>query len=158
MVTMMGLGDYLTVDGVFANLHARCKREALSHLAKAAGDLTGVSTQTIEEALFERERLGSTGVGHGVAIPHGKIAGLEEIVALFAKLDAPIGFDAVDDEPVDLIFLLLAPEDATAAHLKALAKVSRLLRDDSVREALRGADTAEALFAITTETTRSDAA
>ena len=98
--------------------------------------------------MLEREQLGSTGVGKGVAIPHGKIEGLSSVVGVLARLEAPVDFDAVDDQPVDIAFLLLAPANATAAHLKALAKVSRLLRDDDAREALRGAETAEALFAI----------
>ena len=154
----MALGEYLSREGVFANLHARCKRDALSQIAQAAADLTGLSVQEIEQALMAREQLGSTGVGNGVAIPHGKIKGLDRIVALFVKLDTPIAFDAVDDEPVDLVFLLLAPEDATAAHLKALAKATRLLRDETARQELRGADTAEAIYAIATDTARSDAA
>lgn len=154
----MALEQYLTSDGVIANMHARCKRDALSQIAAAAADLTGVSVPQIEEALMSREQLGSTGVGHGVAIPHGKINDLDKIFALFVKLDSPVAFDAIDDEPVDLIFMLLAPEDATAAHLKALAKATRLLRDDVVRQQLRGADTSEALFAIATETAKSDAA
>jgi len=155
---MMGLGEYLSLQGVLPSLHPRCKREALSAVAGAAADLTGLSAEEIDAALSAREKLGSTGVGHGVAIPHGKIAGLEEITALFAKLEEPIDFDAVDDEPVDLLFVLLAPEEATAAHLKALAKASRLLREESTREALRGADTAEAILAIATEASRPNAA
>ncbi len=154
----MGLSDYLTLDGVAANMHARCKREALSQLAKRAADLTGLSAETIENALMDREGLGSTGVGNGVAVPHGKIADLTEIVALMAKLDAPVDFDSLDDKPVDIIFVLLAPADATAAHLKALAKASRLLRNEDVRSAIRGADTREAIFAIATETAKPDAA
>ena len=127
-------------------------------LADKAAALTGVAGATIRQALLDREQLGSTGVGRGVAIPHGKIGGLNEIFGLFAKLDHPIDFEAVDDQPVDLIFVLLAPLDATAAHLKALAKVSRLLRDEHVREALRGAGTPEALFAIAADTAHSNAA
>jgi len=127
-------------------------------LADKAAALTGVEASTIRQALMDREQLGSTGVGRGVAIPHGKIGGLEEIFGLFAKLDHPIDFEAVDDQPVDLVFVLLAPVDATAAHLKALAKVSRLLRDEHVREALRGAETREALFAIAADTAHSNAA
>lgn len=127
-------------------------------LAERAADVVGMPATTIEEALMSREQLGSTGVGQGVAIPHGKIEGLGEIAGVFARLDPPLDFEALDDEPVDLIFLLLAPADATAAHLKALAKVSRLMRDAGVREALRGAETGEALFAIATSAERPDAA
>jgi PTS system nitrogen regulatory IIA component len=127
-------------------------------LADRASAVTGADAASIREALMDREKLGSTGVGRGVAIPHGKVEGLSAITGLLAKLDTPIDFEAVDDQPVDLIFVLLAPTDASAAHLKALAKVSRLLRDDRVREALRGAETPEAMFAIAVETERSHAA
>lgn len=154
----MALIDLLTPKAVVLNLHARCKREALSALADRAAALTGAEASVIREALMEREKLGSTGVGRGVAIPHGKIDGLAAMTGLLAKLDAPIDFEAVDDQPVDLVFVLLAPADASAAHLKALAKVSRLLRDDRVREALRGAETPEALFAIAVESERPYAA
>ncbi len=154
----MALSDLLTPKAVVLNLHARCKREALAALADRASALTGAEASVIREALMEREKLGSTGVGRGVAIPHGKIEGLSAMTGLLAKLDAPIDFEAVDDQPVDIVFVLLAPADASAAHLKALAKVSRLLRDDRVREALRGAETPEALFAIAVESERPHAA
>lgn len=154
----MGLSEFLSPEAVVFNLHASCKREALALLADKASVLTGVAAATIRQALMEREQLGSTGVGRGVAIPHGKIEGVSEIVGVFAKLDQAVDFEAVDDQPVDLIFVLLAPADATAAHLKALAKVSRLLRDERVREALRGAETPEALFAIAADTAQSNAA
>ncbi len=154
----MALSELLSSKAVVFNLHARCKREAIAALAERAAALTGTDAETIRDALMERERLGSTGVGRGVAIPHGKIAGLPTMTGLLAKLDAAIDFEAVDDQPVDLIFVLLAPADASAAHLKALAKVSRLLRDDRVREALRGAETPEALFAIAVDSERPHAA
>lgn len=154
----MGLSEFLAPDAVVLNLHASCKREALSLLADKAAALTGAKATVIRQSLMEREQLGSTGVGRGVAIPHGKIKGLGEIVGVLAKLDHPVDFEAVDDQPVDLIFVLLAPADASAAHLKALAKVSRLLREERVREALRGAATTEALFAIAAETAQSNAA
>ncbi len=154
----MGLSEFLSPDAVVLDLGASCKREALAALADRAAKLTGLPAGAITQALMAREQLGSTGVGRGVAIPHGKIAGLGEIVGLLAKLETPVDFEAVDDQPVDLIFVLLAPVDATAAHLKALAKVSRLLRDERVREALRGAETTEALFAIAAETAQSNAA
>ncbi len=154
----MGLESILSSEGVVPSLKAHCKREALSGLAERAAALTGVAAQSIEDALMSREQLGSTGVGHGVAIPHGKIEGLGEIVGVLARLAAPVDFEALDNEPVDLVFLLLAPADATAAHLKALAKVSRLLRESAVREALRGAQTAEAMFAIASSAERSNAA
>lgn len=154
----MALSDLLTQKAVVLNLHARCKREALAMLADRAAGVTGADATAIREALMEREKLGSTGVGRGVAIPHGKIEGLGAITGLLAKLDAPIDFEAVDEQPVDLIFVLLAPADASAAHLKALARVSRLLRDERVREALRGAETPEALFTIAVDSERPHAA
>jgi PTS system nitrogen regulatory IIA component len=154
----MGLRELLSPESVVFNLHARCKREALSMLADRAAKLTGADAAAIRQALMDREQLGSTGVGRGVAIPHGKIDGVREITGLLVKLDQPIDFEAVDDQPVDLLFVLLAPADATAAHLKALARVSRLLRDEHVREALRGAQTPEAMFAIALETEQPHAA
>lgn len=154
----MPLADLLSPKAVVPSLHARCKREALAALAERAAALTGADADAIREALMEREKLGSTGVGRGVAIPHGKIEGLGAMTGLLARLDQPIDFEAVDEQPVDIIFVLLAPADASAAHLKALAKVSRLLRDERVREALRGAETPEALFAIAVESERPHAA
>lgn len=146
----MGLEDLLSPQGVIHNLRASCKREALQALADRASVLIDRPAADIMSTLLEREQLGSTGVGDGVALPHGKIEGLGKIVGVLARLEAPVSFDALDDQPVDLVFMLLAPSNATAAHLKALAKVSRLLRDEDARDALRGADSAESLFAIAT--------
>lgn len=145
---MMGLNDLLKPEGVIHNLKARCKRETLQTMAERAARLAGRPADEIIATLLEREQLGSTGVGDGAAIPHGRIDGLNEIVGLLALLEEPVSFDSLDDQPVDLVFMLLAPANATAAHLKALAKVSRLLRDREARAALRGAESAEALFAI----------
>jgi len=117
-------------------------------MSAAASVIVNIPAADILATLMEREQLGSTGVGEGVAIPHGKIEGLDKITGVLAQLEQPINFDALDDQPVDLVFLLLAPANATAAHLKALARVSRLLRDRQSRAALRGAETADALFAI----------
>jgi len=155
---IMGLQEFLSPEGVILNLAARCKREALAALAERAAEISGAGAEEIRQALMDREQLGSTGVGRGVAIPHGKIEGLDRIVGLLAKLEEPVDFEAVDDQPVDLVFVLLAPADATAAHLKALARVSRLLREEDVREALRGADSSEALYAIAAGAERSHAA
>ncbi len=155
---MTGLEALLSPQGVVPKLKARCKREALSALADISAGLVDAPAEAILTTLLEREQLGSTGVGDGVAIPHGKVEGLNRIIGVFARLETPVNFDALDDQPVDLIFLLLAPENATAAHLKALAKVSRLLRDEDSRTALRGADTAEALWAIAVSNRKSDAA
>jgi PTS system nitrogen regulatory IIA component len=101
--------------------------------------------------LIERERLGTTGVGNGIAIPHGKLSNLDRLYGLFARLERPVDFNAIDEKPVDLIFLLLAPETAGADHLKALARVSRLLRDASICEKLRGTETSDALYALLTQ-------
>lgn len=144
----MGLDDLLSPKGVIHDLRVRCKREALQALAERAEQIVGKPAQEIIATLMEREQLGSTGVGDGAAIPHGKIEGLNKITGIFARLETPVNFDSLDDQPVDLIFLLLAPENATAAHLKALARVARLLKDEDSCKALRGADSAEALFAI----------
>ena len=155
---MIGLSELLSSDAVIANLKARCKRDVLAQLAERASALTGVAAEDIRQTLSDREQLGSTGVGRGVAIPHGKIAGLSRMVGVLARLEKPIDYEAVDDQPVDLVFLILAPADASAAHLKALAKVSRLFRDEHAREAIRGAKSAEAIFAIAVDPARPDAA
>jgi PTS system nitrogen regulatory IIA component len=154
----MEINDLISLDGIVANLRATSKKQALQDLARRAADVTGEPERAIFEVLIERERLGTTGVGNGIAIPHGKLPGLDKLHGLFARLDTPIDFDAIDEQPVDLICLLLAPESAGADHLKALARVSRLLRDRSICEKLRGSDTAEAIFALLTESAASHAA
>ena len=140
--------DPMKPDTVVASLRVSSKKQALQELAKRAAGVTGESERTILDVLLERERLGSTGVGRGIAIPHGRLPTLDRVYGVFARLDRPIDFDAVDDQPVDLVYLLLAPEDAGADHLKALAKVSRLLRDESVCAKLRGCDTPDAIMAL----------
>ena len=154
----MNIADLLASDCVVSNLHASSKKQTLQELAKRAAQVTGLHERAIFEVLLERERLGTTGVGSGIAIPHGKLPELQRLYGVFARLDKPVDFDAIDDAPVDLIFLLLAPENAGADHLKALARVSRLLRDKVTCEKLRGADSADALFAILTEDATSQAA
>ena len=154
----MEIRDLIVPQAVVAKLHVTSKKQALQELAKRAADLTGQPERSIFEVLIERERLGTTGVGNGIAIPHGKLPGLDRLYALFARLDKPIDFDAIDEQPVDLICLLLAPETAGADHLKALARVSRLLRDAAICEKLRGTDKSEALYALLTEASTSHAA
>ncbi|MRG72309.1 PTS IIA-like nitrogen regulatory protein PtsN [Alphaproteobacteria bacterium HT1-32] len=154
----MNIADLLASDCVVSNLHASSKKQTLQELAKRAAQVTGLHERAIFDVLLERERLGTTGVGSGIAIPHGKLPELQRLYGVFARLDKPVDFDAIDDAPVDLIFLLLAPENAGADHLKALARVSRLLRDKVTCEKLRGADSADALFAILTEDATSQAA
>jgi len=147
----MEIADILVLDGVVADLKATSKKQALQELAALAGKIVDVHERKIFDVLLERERLGSTGVGNGIAIPHGKLTGLDHLIGLFARLHEPVDFDAVDDRPVDLIFVLLAPESAGADHLKALARVSRLLRDEHACERLRGSESAEAIYAMLTE-------
>jgi PTS system nitrogen regulatory IIA component len=149
----MDIAELLSPDGVIAKLPATSKKQALQELSKRASGIAGLQERTIFDALIERERLGTTGVGNGIAIPHGKLPGLDRLHGLFARLDKPIEFDSIDEQPVDLIFLLLAPECAGADHLKALARVSRLLRDGRVCEKLRGSEESEALFVLLTDST-----
>jgi len=154
----MEISDLITVEGVDANLRVTSKKQALQELSKRAASVTGQHERAIFDVLMERERLGTTGVGNGIAIPHGKLAPLEQLYGLFARLETPIDFHSIDEQPVDLVFLLLAPETAGADHLKALARVSRLLRDGAVCEKLRGTDDAEALYVLLTESSASQAA
>ncbi len=154
----MDVADLIGPGGVVANLRVTSKKQALQELAKRAAKITGQPERAIFEVLIERERLGTTGVGKGVAIPHGKLAALDRLYGLFARLEKPINFDAIDDQPVDLICLLLAPETAGADHLKALARVTRLLRDAEICEKLRGTDKDEAIYALLTEAAASHAA
>ena len=154
----MEIADLISTDGVIANLRATSKKQALQDLARQASTITGVHERAIFDVLLERERLGTTGVGNGIAIPHGKLANLDRLHGLFARLGTSIDFDSIDEQPVDLIFLLLAPENAGADHLKALARVSRLLRDKAVCEKLRGTDTSEAIYALLTESSANRAA
>ncbi len=147
----MPLLDLITPNAVMANLRVTTKKQALQELAAKASKLTRLNERLIFETLLERERLGTTGVGQGVAIPHGKLAGLEHLTAVFARLSDPVDFESIDGQPVDLIFLLLAPEGAGADHLKALAQVSRLMRNAEMVELLRGCDDPAALYALLTE-------
>jgi PTS system nitrogen regulatory IIA component len=154
----MEIADLITLEGVIPNLRASNKKQALQELAKRAAAITNLPERNVFEVLAERERLGTTGVGNGIAIPHGKLPQLGRLYGLFARLENAINFEAIDEQPVDLIFLLLAPEQAGADHLKALARVSRLLRDRNICEKLRGSDTAEALYALLTDSATSRAA
>jgi PTS system nitrogen regulatory IIA component len=149
----MKISDLLQPSAVIMTPKSQGKKQLLQELAARAAQVTRLNERKIFETLMERERLGTTGVGQGIAIPHGRIADLKEIVGVFARLDAPLDYDAVDNQPVDLVFMLLAPEGAGADHLKALARVSRLLRNQQVTEKLRSAKSAEAIYAILTDTT-----
>lgn len=155
----MNLNVLLSPGSVIENLTVTSKKQALQEIARRAASVAEIDERTVFDTLLERERLGSTGVGGGIAIPHAKLPGLESPFGVFARLARPIDFDAIDDQPVDILFALLAPTDAGADHLKALARVSRLLRDRVTCEKLRGSDRADALYGLLTEpTTASHAA
>lgn len=145
---MTELHDFLRPGAVVPALVVPNKKMLFQQLATLAERIHGVDSTLVNEKLTERERLGSTGFGAGIAIPHGKIDGLKNVVAIFARLAQPVDFASIDDEPVDLVFMLLSPSDAGAAHLKALAQVSRALRDRAFVAKLRGAATDDALFAL----------
>jgi PTS system nitrogen regulatory IIA component len=144
----MPLTDLVVPSAIIPALKVNGKKQAIMELAAKAAELTGQSEREIVEILLQREKLGSTGVGNGVAIPHGKLPRLNRLFGLFARLDRPIDFESLDNQPVDLIFLLLAPEGAGADHLKALARVARLLRDPEVMEKLRSSRDAEAIYSV----------
>ena len=146
----MDICDLLTRERVVCALKTPSKKQTLQEIAQRAAAFTGLNERTIFDVLLERERLGTTGVGRGIAIPHGKLRELDRLYGLFLRLDEPVDFDAIDDQPVDLIFLLLAPETAGADHLKALARISRLLRDASVCTKLRTASDGDSLFRLLT--------
>ena len=148
----MPLTDLLTPQAVMPALKVNSKKQALQELAARAAALCGRSEREVLDVLAQRERLGSTGIGNGIAIPHGKLPKLERLFGVFARLDRPIDFEALDGQPVDLLFLLLAPEAAGADHLKALARVARLLRDPEVARKLRESRDAEAIYAVLTST------
>jgi PTS system nitrogen regulatory IIA component len=147
----MELADILSEEAVIVCSGTKTKSEVLRKLSDCAAKVTGQSAATIFEAVNEREQLGSTGLGNGIAIPHGKFAGIGSVTAVFARLITPIDFEAVDDQPVDIVMMLLAPMGAGADHLKALARVARLLRTDSVVAHLRATDDAGELYSILTQ-------
>jgi nitrogen PTS system EIIA component len=146
----MDLRDLLKPDAVLPALEASTKKQVLHEVCAAAARQTGLGEREILETILQRERLGSTGVGQGVAIPHGKLAALDRLVGVFARLAHPVEFDSLDDEPVDLVFALLAPVGAGADHLKALARIARALRDPAVAQKLRTAADAGEVYAILT--------
>ncbi|BCJ92082.1 PTS IIA-like nitrogen-regulatory protein PtsN [Terrihabitans soli] len=152
------LSDLLAPDAVLPTLKVNSKKQAIQELAEKAAALAGLPEREIFETLLQRERLGSTGVGNGIAIPHGKLPKIGRLFGLFARLERPIDFDALDSEPVDLVFLLLAPEAAGADHLKALARVARVLRDPQTAAKLRATRDAAALHALLTQPAASNAA
>jgi nitrogen PTS system EIIA component len=144
----MSLNDLVAPNAILPALKVNGKKQLLQELAAKAAELSGQNERSIFEVLLQREKLGSTGVGSGIAIPHGKLAKLNKLFGLFARLDRPVDFEALDGQRVDLVFLLLAPEGAGADHLKALARVARMLRDPDVARKLRDSRDAEALYAV----------
>lgn len=144
----MELVDILAPNAVIADMRANTKKKALHEVAQRAAQVTGLGERAIFDVLLERERLGSTGLGGGIAIPHGKLKALDRLHGVFARLATPIDFEAIDARPVDLMFVLLAPESAGADHLKALSRVSRALRDKGLVDKLRATDHPEALYAL----------
>jgi len=145
---MMALSDLIPEDGVNADLAVSSRKQALQAMSEIAAKYVPVKARAILELVLDRERLGSTGVGDGVAIPHARIEGMDRVFGVFAKLRNAVDFDSIDGRPVDLVFMLLAPEHSSAEHLKALARVSRLLRRDDLRERLRSAPDDDALVAL----------
>jgi len=154
----MPLTDILTPQSVLASVKAVSKKQLLQELSAFASAQSGLLESDIFEALLQRERLGSTGIGHGIAIPHGKLPKLDRLIGIFARLEKPVDFDALDGQQVDLVFLLLAPEGAGADHLKALSRVARALRDPAIAQKLRKSHDASALFALLTQAPTATAA
>lgn len=145
----MDMGGLLPRSAVSARVSVNSKRQAIALAAELAAKSAGLAPASVLAALLEREATGSTGVGDGVALPHGRLPGLERLCAAFLRLDPPVPFGAMDDQPVDLVFVLLAPSDAPGVeHIQALAKVARLLRRPDLREQLRKAQTADAIHAL----------
>ncbi len=154
----MDMNNLLTRDSVVADLNVTSKKQLFQELSKLSSAEIDVDKGEIFDMLFERERLGSTGVGNGIAIPHAKLNNLKHISAMFVRLKEPINFDAIDDQPVDIIFLLLAPIDADNQHLKALAFISRLLRDKTICEKLRRANKETGIYSLLNDFSISSAA
>ncbi len=147
----MQLSKIISADNVLPAVQAGSKKQLLQLLSDRAAAFTGLNERTIFDALMQREKLGSTGLGNGIAIPHGRFAGIDRVHGLFARLTRPVDFDAPDHQPVDIVFLLMAPEGAGADHLKALARVSRLLRNAQLVDKLRATSDRDALYALITE-------
>jgi PTS system nitrogen regulatory IIA component len=148
----MDLNDLIEVSAVMPALKANSKKQLLHLLAEKAASVTGLPEREVFDTILQRERLGSTGVGNGIAIPHGKLAGVKHITGIFARLETPVDFEALDDQPVDLVFLLLAPEGAGADHLKALSRIARVLRDPDTMAKIRATSEADAIHTLLSQT------
>lgn len=154
----MDLSDLIDQKAIMPSLRANSKKQLLQLLAERAAEMTGLPEREVFDTILQRERLGSTGVGNGIAIPHGKLAGVSKITGLFARLEQPVEFEALDDQPVDLVFLLLAPEGAGADHLKALSRIARVLRDGDTVAKIRATPDPSAIHSFLSETPASHAA
>jgi nitrogen PTS system EIIA component len=149
---MVDIADIIAPDGIILDLRScHSKRQVLKELSQQAATTLGLDPQQLLDALMERERLGTTGIGHGIAIPHARLPELDRLVGLFARLEEPVDFESLDDQPSDLIFLLLAPDSADADSLKALARISRVLRDPALRQRLRQERDREAVYRMLTQ-------
>lgn len=154
----MNLSELIAPEAIIPALKANSKKQVLQVLAEKAAKLTGLNESTIFDTVLQREKLGSTGLGGGIAIPHGKLPDINRITGIFARLESPVDFEALDDEPIDLVFLLLAPENAGADHLKALSQIARVLRHADVVQKLRNTHDAHALYALLIQNSESNAA
>ena len=154
----MDLSDLIDVQAILPALKANSKKQLLQTLSDKAAAITGLPEREVFDTILQRERLGSTGVGNGIAIPHGKLGGVKRITGVFARLESPVDFEALDDQPVDLVFLLLAPEGAGADHLKALSRIARVLRDSDTVGKIRGTKDAAAIYTFLAQTPASHAA
>lgn len=149
----MNIADIVKAGSVLSPLHVQNKKQLLTEIANALALASGVESRPVFEALLQREKLGSTGLGQGIAIPHGRIAGLKKVYGVFARLSHAVAFEATDGEPVDLVFALASPPQSGADHLTALARVSRLLRDPLTLAKLRGTESPDGIYAILTQPT-----
>lgn len=154
----MQLSSVLNIECTKSSVHCTSKKRALEIISELAAKQLNLPSQVVFDAVLTRERMGSTGIGNGIAIPHGKLASIKSIAGIFARLEAPVDFEALDDQPVDLVFLLLAPEGAGADHLKALSRIARVLRDQDLVAKLRATDSATAIYAFLNEEQASNAA
>ena len=144
----MKISDIMSIDSILLSVKAKNKRQLLEEVAHFAAEKINIDERTIFDAIWERENLGSTGLGNGVALPHGRLAELNKVFVFFAKLTSAIDFDAIDNKPIDIVFMLLSPESSGADHLTALAKISRVLKDNTLTEKLRKAASAEEIYAL----------
>jgi len=144
----MQLIDIISQESVIANAKSNSKKQLLQDIAEVASAETGVGSRVIFDLLLQRERLGSTGIGNGVAIPHGKLPGLPQITGVFARLSKPVPFEAMDDEPVDLVFAILAPEGSGADHLKALSRIARIMRNPDTLASLRQTTDRDVIYSL----------